>query len=93
MITLKRAEWNRMARPIYPQIQFASNKDNLQVQSMVRLEAEGEYYKPVILLRKITEVIHLQEFIDSFVYEANRIHHEEKVSEEDTLLYKVEDDE
>ena len=93
MITLKKNEWERMKRPIYPQIEFASNQDNLQIQSMVRLDMDGEYYKPVILLNGgIREIDQLRHFLDVYDGEVERVRVEE-VTEEDTLLYKIEEDE
>lgn len=99
MIKLTKQEWDRMKRPIFPDIQFVSAQDKLQIQTMLKLESldssfeEGySYYKSFILYDTIKNINELLNFIMYFTEKANESSFEDKRYELDDNIYKIEED-
>lgn len=57
MNTLTERDWKIMKRPVYPNIQFVSQGNKIQIQSMLGIAIEGEeFYLPLIKISTINEL-------------------------------------
>jgi hypothetical protein len=96
MIKLTKSEWDRMKRPIFPDIQFVSAQNNFQMQSMLKVGEESDtvsYYAPYIRYREINNLEDLINFVDFFKEEGINYLSKYIIDEEnDNTLYKVEED-
>lgn len=96
MVKLNTNEWERMKRPVYPDIQFVSDGNSLQIQTMVNvsttnLPGKEMYFLPYIKVTTINNIKELEDFILDFKLEVINKVDNYVISEEDKQLFKVED--
>lgn len=96
MNTLSKRDWEILKRPVYPNIQFYSEGNKVQVQSMLGLMIEGtEYYLPVIIVREIKEISDFWALTESYTQIIQELVHGYTTKgsniEEDENVYKIEE--
>lgn len=94
MVTLSRMDWDAMKRPVYPKIQFTSDKNMLLIQCMVKLYGEDGLYIAHVKISEINEVGDIWDMLETYNNEARDIARVDyKPSEDNPNLFKVEDKE
>jgi len=68
MNILTERDWKIMRRPVYPNIQFVSDGNRIQVQSMLGIAIKGEeYYLPLIKILEINEISDFWRLTEEYV--------------------------
>lgn len=94
MNILTERDWKIMKRPVYPNIQFVSEGNRIQVQSMLGLMVEGkEYYLPVIKVGEVNEISDFWALTESYTSIVQKLvadYTEDGINiEEDENVYKI----
>ncbi len=95
MNILTERDWKIMKRPIYPNIEFVSEKNKIQVQSMLGLQINGvDYYLPLIKLLTINEISDFWRLTEEYTETMREISKQylsgEVDIENDDNIYKIE---
>jgi hypothetical protein len=94
MNKINRRDWDIMKRPVYPNVQFVSQGEKIQVQSMLGLMVKGEeYYIPLIYIETVNEISDFYKLTEKYVNTAKEIADKyltENINiEEDENVFKV----
>jgi len=95
MNILTERDWKIMKRPIYPNIEFWSEENRIQIQSMIGISIKGEeYYFPLIKIMKINEISEFWRLTDEYTETMREIFKQylsgEVDIENDDNIYKIE---
>lgn len=96
MYKFTKREWDIMAKPIYPNMQFVSRGNGLQIQSMVKVDSdrESDYYCANVIFRgNINTMDDLKKFIKVYEDQSELIKTNFNLDTEDgyemSLLYEI----